>query len=749
MNPKRTSWLLAASASLLLLLAACTPSGPANGTLALTVSAPSGVTPNITVSGPSGNSSANASANLSLKPGTYTITAANVQSNGYTYGGTASPATVVVQSSKTVASTVTYAATTGKLTITLSLPTGVSNPGVTVSGPGGFSQSITTSPQTLTNLAPGDYTITAPDVPGYKKAVSGGGTVTVIAGQEASGSVAYTQGLGTITVNVSGLPPSSPQTQITLTQTAGGSYTASQPVSTNGPVTFNDVPTGTYTVSGAAVALGSVNYTAANATATLANDGDSTTAALTYVAGTRSLTVTVTGAFKAGAKLVVTATPSSGTPVTQTATATANGTGSLTLSGLPGVDYTVSAQVLTAIDTYASAGGVPAPIGNDTPSVPVTLQSEGWLFAAGNGKLAGDENILAALGSSLETPTPSFVADPAFTPDAPGTTPAIVRVALDPANYFYIARQRISSSAPCLGGASCDAIEVYTPASYTGITDGSGFAPTGNGSFTIVTSYSGQPATISDLAFTSGGDLWVTARGSTAPGAEQPGGLLCYSQAALTQAKNAQLTTPPNPNPTQLQVYQRYYTAAGGVLDDARALAFDAAGNLWVASATKISRIPASALTCKYQGTGVGDGNDPRASDNAPETVTPDLVLTLPPGADIFSLAFDPNRNSLWATDYTAGSVFEIPFSGGANATSGLITTGTPFTTGLTKAAGLLLDKQGHLWVGTDNGASSTVQELIPGTTLTAGRTLAIPASYPADQRVGITSLAIATKALP
>jgi hypothetical protein len=684
---------------------------------------------------------------LSLKPGTYTISPADVKTNGYTYKGTASPASVSVQSGKTVSSSVTYAATTGKLTITLSLPSGVTAPSVTVSGPGGFDQTVTTSPQTFSDLVPGDYTINASDVAGYKKAISGGGTVTVIAGQEASGSVAYTQGLGTITVTVGGLPASPPQTQITLTQIAGGSYTASQPVTANGPVTFTNVPTGTYKVSGAPVSVGSVSYTAADATGiSLANDGGSANATLTYVAGTRALSVTVTGA-PAGSKLVVTAIPSSGSPVTQTGIAGSP----VTFGGLPAVDYTVSAEALTAVNTYASAAGVAAPLGSDSPSVAVVKKTTGWLFAAGNGKLAGGDNILAALGDSLETTTPSYVANPAFSSEPGITTPAIVRLAFDPSGYFYLARQRISSSTSCPGGGSCDSIEVYAPASYTGISDSVGFAPGSSTGFTIVTSYSGQPATISDLAFTSGGDLWVAVQGSTAAPA-QPSGLLCYSKAAIDQGKASNTTPLPVPNPaaSTLVVYQRYYTATDGSLDGVRALSFDAAGNLWVASDTKISRIPASKLTCKNQNDigGSGDAGDTYAVDNAPETVTPDLELTT--SADVFSLAYDAGRNSLWATDYTAGSVFEIPFSGGANAANGAITTGTPFTTGLTKAAGLAVDKQGHVWVGTDNGASSKVQELIPGaTTLTAGRTIAVPAGYPSTDVVGVTSIAIATKTLP
>lgn len=750
MKTRSTLWL-AATASLLLLLAACTPAGPANGNLSLAVTPPAGAASGdvkVTVSGPSGSTVVNASKTLSLKPGTYTVSAADLKAGGFSYKGAASPGSVSVQSGKTATSAVTYTATTGKLTVNVSVPAAVTPaPTVTVAGPGSFSQTITGATQTFSDLAPGDYSITATDVGGYKKAISGNGTVTVTAGQEATGSVAYAQAFGSIIVTVtnypSGATPAAPQ--ITATQTAGTNVGFK--TSITGAGTLSNLPVGTYTVSGSDGAVGTVTYSAAPVpNRNLPSDGSTANAALTYVAGARSIAVTVTGLFKAGAKVIVTA---SGVATPQTTTATADGTASVTFGGLPATDYTVSAQALSAIRTYASASAVSAPLGTDSVSVPVLQKTDGWLFAAGNGKLAGNDNILASLGESLETATPSYVTNAAFSAEPGTTTPAIVRLAFDPADYFYLARQRISSSTSCPGGGSCDSIQVYTPASYTNISNSAGFAPGSGTGFTIVTSYSGQPATISDLAFTTGGDLWVAVQGSTASSA-QPSGLLCYSKTAIDQGKASNTTPLPVPNPaaSTLVVYQRYYTATDGSLDGVRALSFDAAGNLWVASNTKISRVPVSALTCKNQNdtVGSGDAGDTYAVDNGPETVTPDLKLTT--SADVFSLAFDANRNSLWATDYTAGSVFEIPFSGGANATSGVITTGTPFTTGLTKTAGLAVDKQGHVWVGTDNGTSSKVQELIPGvSTLTAGRTIAAP-SYAADVS-GVTSIAIATKAIP
>jgi glucose/arabinose dehydrogenase len=152
---------------------------------------PTGVGASVTVTGPGGFSTViNSTTTFNLlTPGTYTITATDVTQNNTTYRAAPPTQTVTLTASTTViAANVTYSATTGSLTVTIGgLPTGV-NASVTVSGPGGYSQQLTSS-QTLTPLPVGDYTITAsnvatnltthrPDPATQTVSVTGGATAT-------------------------------------------------------------------------------------------------------------------------------------------------------------------------------------------------------------------------------------------------------------------------------------------------------------------------------------------------------------------------------------------------------------------------------------------------------------------------------------------------------------------------------------------------------------------------------------------
>lgn len=135
--------------------------------LAVNVSGlPAGGNASITVTGPGGFNTAitsSTSFNL-LTPGTYTITATDVTQNNTTYRAAPPTQNVTLAASTTViAANVTYSSTTGSLTVTIGgLPTGV-NASVQVTGPGGYSQQLTSS-QTLTPLPVGDYTIAASTV---------------------------------------------------------------------------------------------------------------------------------------------------------------------------------------------------------------------------------------------------------------------------------------------------------------------------------------------------------------------------------------------------------------------------------------------------------------------------------------------------------------------------------------------------------------------------------------------------------
>ncbi|MBF6595327.1 MAG: hypothetical protein IVW51_12915 [Thermaceae bacterium] len=718
-----------------------------NGKLTINISgAPTGFTPSVSITSGGtavAGSPLSASGSLYLAPGTYTV-ASNTPPAGYVVLiDTPSPA---VAAGQNITVNVTYSQGQGNIAVALTgVPSGVTAPQVTATQTaGGTFAKSNTGAGTISGLPIGTYTVSGVDIPPagsnlYRFKAPAVPNVSVTNGATANATLAYAVASGALTVTVTAPTGVTPSVTVTGPSSFSRSITAT--------TTLTDLAAGSYTIAASPVNGSTPTVTGSPATVT---NGATAAASVAYGAALRTLAVTVTGySGTQAAKLVVTATPTSGTPLTQVGT-----TSGVTFSNIPDVAYTLTAQVLSTVNTYATSAGVSSLAGQTSASLAVTkTNAGGWLFAMGNGQLTGSDLIQAELGDDFDNTTPlSFIAN-TFAPET-GVNPAQIRIAFDPAKFFYIARQR-NATTVCAGGSSCDRIDVYPAASYNGINSTTAFNPNAtdnatNQPFTIITSYADQPAVISDLAFASNGDLWVAVKGHASLAgppvqAAQPSGLLCYSAAALTQGKSHTIviSAPPSPNPDNktLQIYQRYYTASDGSLTNVRALSFDAAGNLWVASNTKISRIPTSALTCKNANdtATVVDSGDTYAVDNVPETVTPNLELTLAGTPDVFSLAYDAGRNSLWATDYTAGSVFELPFSNGANATTGNATIGATYNTGIAKAAGLTVDKQGHVWVGTDGNNTGSVNELIPGTTtLTLGRTI--------TSAVGITSIAIQTK---
>lgn len=170
---------------------------PTLGSLSITIAGlPGGAAASVTVTG-SGGFSQNLTGSTALSglaPGTYTITANPVSAGGQQYGPAPVSQNVAVTGGAGTSATVTYAQTTGNLSVTVSgLPGGVSA-SVTVTGPGGFNQSLSGS-AVLTGLVAGSYTVAAATVS------SGGQTWTaaplsqaasVAAGSTAGAGVTYT-----------------------------------------------------------------------------------------------------------------------------------------------------------------------------------------------------------------------------------------------------------------------------------------------------------------------------------------------------------------------------------------------------------------------------------------------------------------------------------------------------------------------------------------------------------------------------
>jgi len=199
---------------LLCLVSACggDPTGPSSGSLVVSISGlPSGTPGSIHVSGPGGfGRDLGATATLAdLTPGAYVVAAASVDAGGEAYAPSPTTQTITVSASGGPSSaSVVYTTARGSLTITVTgLPVGT-DPAITVSGPNGYDQPLTSS-GTLSGLAPGEYTVTA-------LAVSDGAdqyspnpssqTIVVQASAAAAAQVAYATGSsGGFNLRVDGL----------------------------------------------------------------------------------------------------------------------------------------------------------------------------------------------------------------------------------------------------------------------------------------------------------------------------------------------------------------------------------------------------------------------------------------------------------------------------------------------------------------------------------------------------------------
>lgn len=186
----------------LAVLAACggsDPSGPSTGSLAVAVTGlPAGTAAAVTVTGPGGYTrDLGGTETLSgLTPGSYTITAEAVSSSGQSYEPSQATQSVAVSEGATPASAqVIYGLVGASLTVTITgLPPGTSG-AVTVTGPAGYSQSVTGT-TTLSGLAAGVYAVTAQSVSPagtqYDPSPSSQ-TVNLASGGSASANVSYVQ----------------------------------------------------------------------------------------------------------------------------------------------------------------------------------------------------------------------------------------------------------------------------------------------------------------------------------------------------------------------------------------------------------------------------------------------------------------------------------------------------------------------------------------------------------------------------
>jgi hypothetical protein len=260
----------------------------ASGMVAVTVSGlPAGTNANMQLSGPNGYLMpvTSTSTFVRLEPGTYTVTAATVSSGGTSYLPAPQSQQVVVPASLTAAgATVTYGAATpnsATMVVTLSgVPQG-GTPSVTITGPSGYTRTISSS-TTITSLAPGSYTITAASftVNGSTYTPSPSSAQrTLVSGSSESVGVTYTTTTppppGQLTVTINGLP-SGVNADVVLTGSS-----SSHNIAASGTIT--NLTPGSYTLSASTVSSGSTTYTPTpTSQAVTINSGATSSATVTY-----------------------------------------------------------------------------------------------------------------------------------------------------------------------------------------------------------------------------------------------------------------------------------------------------------------------------------------------------------------------------------------------------------------------------------------------------------------------------------
>lgn len=170
----------------------------ATSTIQVNVSGlPAGTAASIAVTGPNGYSrTLTATTTLTgLTNGSYTLTAASVTAGGATYATSPTTKTVSVTKGATATTSFTYGVvvTTGSLGVAVTMPD-ATPAAVTVTGPNGYSSTLTAS-ASLTQLAPGTYTVAAATVTtalGVSLVPTPATqTASVTAGATASAAVAY------------------------------------------------------------------------------------------------------------------------------------------------------------------------------------------------------------------------------------------------------------------------------------------------------------------------------------------------------------------------------------------------------------------------------------------------------------------------------------------------------------------------------------------------------------------------------
>ncbi|MDB4908176.1 MAG: hypothetical protein JWO05_2960 [Gemmatimonadetes bacterium] len=253
------------------ILAACGgagETGPSTGAMALSFAGlPTGATATVAVTGPGGYSKSFSSATTidGLATGTYTLKATQVKTASATFEPNNPSQSVEVSKGGTATAFVGFTIVTGSMTVTINgLPASV-NGAISVRAPDGTSTTVTQS-TTLTQMAPGNYTVSATNASGGGNVYAPNTPSQVVAvfpqPEPAVITFLYTLQLGSLAVNVTGLPNGvNPSVNIS----GPGGYSNSITAVTS---SLLGLQSGAYVVTAANVSSGGVTYVATPAAQT-------------------------------------------------------------------------------------------------------------------------------------------------------------------------------------------------------------------------------------------------------------------------------------------------------------------------------------------------------------------------------------------------------------------------------------------------------------------------------------------------
>lgn len=313
---------------------------PAPAAVAIDVSGLPAVTAALTLTSPTGTvTPVGGTTRLSpVTAGRWRLQAEPLQANGFTYTPTPALHDTTVSAGDTLRLPVAYAVSTGALAVAVTgLPVSAAG-SVRVTGPGGFSRVVNTT-QTLTDIAPGVYTVNADAVIRNNLEWVPSQTsqqVTVTASVTAApATVAYTAISGTFVVSVSGVPVGGAGS-VRVT----GPHGFDRTISTT--TVFTATAVGTYTLTATSFTAGGFTYSASPSTVTrTVSVGLRDSVDVQYAAQVGSAQVTVSG-LPGGVSANLTLTRGSqSTPIA----------GSTTLTGLAVGSYTLSASAVSASGT--------------------------------------------------------------------------------------------------------------------------------------------------------------------------------------------------------------------------------------------------------------------------------------------------------------------------------------------------------------------------------------------------------------